>query len=119
MTLFKIEVPKKHKQKIGYALLFLLVSFGLYLMYLPADYFDTGEAMCLSVRFFDVECYGCGMTRAVMHLIHFEFTTAWDFNKLSFIVFPLMVCMLLWEIWQRFLKQDSKKNQPNNKDQEN
>ncbi|MCG9878996.1 MAG: DUF2752 domain-containing protein, partial [Bacteroidia bacterium] len=89
MKLFKLTIPDKHKRKVGYTLLFLLVAFGLFLMYLPADYFDTGEAMCLSVRFFDLECYGCGMTRGVMHLIHFEFAEAWEFNKLSFVVFPL------------------------------
>lgn len=115
MKFVKLIIPEKHKKKVGYALLFLLVSFGLFLMYLPADYFDTGEAMCLSVRFFDVECYGCGMTRGVMHLIHFEFAEAWGFNKLSFIVFPLLVFMLLLEIWQRFLKTNPQEQEPNNK----
>jgi hypothetical protein len=114
MGLLKIQVAEKHKKKVGYGLLFLLISFGLFLMYLPADYFDTGEAMCLSVRFFDVECYGCGLTRGVMHLIHFEFVEAWEFNKLTFIVFPLLVYTLLFEIWQRFLKPSSQEEFPPN-----
>jgi hypothetical protein len=114
MGLLKIQVAEKHKKKVGYGLLFSLISFGLFLMYLPADYFDTGEAMCLSVRFFDVECYGCGLTRGVMHLIHFEFVEAWEFNKLTFIVFPLLVYTLLFEIWQRFLKPSSQEEFPPN-----
>ena len=28
--------------------------------------------------------------KAIMHLLHFDFAGAWDFNKLSFIVFPMM-----------------------------
>jgi hypothetical protein len=95
----------KNKKRIGIALFLLLVSFGLTLMLLPADYFDAGPPMCLSVLLFDRNCYGCGMTRGVMHLIHFEFAEAWEFNKLSFIVFPLLVGMLLWEIYQRFFKK--------------
>jgi hypothetical protein len=114
MKLFKLTIPDKYKRKVGYALLFLLVAFGLFLMYLPADYFDMGEAICLSVRFFNVECYGCGLTRGVMHLIHFEFAEAWAFNKLTFIVFPLLVYTLLFEIWQRFLKPSSQEEFPPN-----
>jgi hypothetical protein len=37
-----------------------------------------------------VNCYGCGMTRASMRLIHLDFVGAWEFNKLSFIVFPAL-----------------------------
>ncbi|MCF8253020.1 MAG: DUF2752 domain-containing protein [Bacteroidia bacterium] len=93
------------KRKIGYVLLALLMAFGLILFLLPASYFDTGTPMCLSVILFNRNCYGCGMTRGVMHLIHFDFVEAWEFNKLSFIVFPLLVYMILWEIYTRFLKK--------------
>jgi hypothetical protein len=96
--------PKK-KRIIGSILLFLLVAFGITLLVLPSTFFDTGPPMCLSVLLFNKNCYGCGMTRGVMHLIHFEFAEAWEFNKLSFIVFPLLVGMLLWEIYQRFFKK--------------
>ncbi len=95
---------EKNKKKIGYALITLLLLVGIVLFLLPADYFDTGTPKCVSVILFDINCYGCGMTRGIMHLIHFEFESAWEFNKLSFIVFPLLVYMILWEIWRRFLK---------------
>jgi hypothetical protein len=45
----------------------------------------------MSVVFFDIECFACGMTRAIQHLIHFDFFIAYQFNKLSVIVFPLIV----------------------------
>ncbi len=98
------QLNPKTKRLIGYGLLFLLAVVGLTLFLLPADYFDTGTPTCLSVRLFNLECYGCGMTRGVMHLIHFEWTEAWNFNKLSFLVFPLLVYMILYEIYHRFLK---------------
>ncbi|MDZ4668882.1 MAG: DUF2752 domain-containing protein [bacterium] len=94
-----------NKRNIGIALLALLVCVGLILFWLPATFFENGTPMCLSVIFFNHECYGCGMTRGIMHLIHFNFEEAWAFNKLSFVVFPLLVYMLLWEIYTRFLKK--------------
>jgi hypothetical protein len=76
------------------ALLILTMVAPLFLLVLPANYFDTGESLCLSVRLFDIECFGCGITRAIMHLIHFDFAAAWSYNKLSFIILPLMV--MIW-----------------------
>jgi len=103
-----MQQPNKinsNKRNIGIILLSLLVGFGLILFWLPATFFDTGTAMCLSVIVFNRECYGCGMTRGVMHLIHFNFEQAWTFNKLSFVVFPLLVYMIIWEIYNRFFKK--------------
>lgn len=65
----------------------------LVLIYLPANYFDSGKSICLSVVLLDTTCYGCGMTKAIMHLCHFDFQKAFDYNKLSFIVFPIL-CFL-------------------------
>jgi len=55
---------------------------------MPADFFDTGTPVCLFTRLSGYSCYGCGMTRAMMHLLHLNFAIAWNYNKLSFIVFP-------------------------------
>jgi hypothetical protein len=60
------------------------------LFFLPADFFDKGESICLSVKLAGIECYACGLTKATMHFIHFEFEQAWNFNKLSFIVVPML-----------------------------
>jgi len=72
----------------------MILGAFLFLFFLPADYFDTGQSMCLSVVFFDLECLGCGLTRGIMHLMHLDFHTAWEFNKLSFIILPIGI--LLW-----------------------
>lgn len=77
--------------KVFFYLVFI-TPFILFLM--PSNYFDHGESSCLSVRLAGIECYACGMTRGVMHFLHFEFAKAWKFNKLTFIVVPML--SLLW-----------------------
>ncbi len=67
------------------------------LLVLPADFFDQGQSICLSVLLFKQECYACGLTRALMHLIHFEFAEAYYFNILAFIAFPLLAYQ--WFVW--------------------
>tara|TARA_R110001592_G_scaffold75225_1_gene227901 strand:+ start:79885 stop:80214 length:330 start_codon:yes stop_codon:yes gene_type:complete len=71
-----------------------LIAVPIGLLLLPADFFDSGESVCLSVVLLDQECYACGMTRGVQHLLHLDFMTAASFNRLSFIVLPLLI--LLW-----------------------
>ncbi len=103
----KINVAPETKKKIGIVVfLFLTIAF-ISLVILPADYFDQGRATCISVIMFDIECYGCGMTRAIQHLIHLDFQSAWTFNKLSFIVFPLAIGMILWELKKVIFYNDS------------
>lgn len=79
---------------VTYAINLIAVITPVVLLLLPIDFFDKGESICLSKVIFDLECYACGMTRGIMHLIHFDFSGAWAFNKLSFIVLPL-----LFPIW--------------------
>lgn len=79
------------------ARLVLIVAVPVILLILPATFFDTGRSLCLSKVLFDFECYGCGMSRACMHLIHFNFEEAYAYNMLSFIVFPLLA--IVWVQW--------------------
>src|SRR5688572_16954779 len=71
-----------------------LLAVPLLLLLLPADYFDQGQSLCLSMLLLDTKCLGCGITRAIQHLIHFEFEAAYSYNPLSFIVLPVL--MYLW-----------------------
>ncbi|MBF01589.1 DUF2752 domain-containing protein [Flavobacterium coralii] len=76
----------------------LVAPFVLFL--LPSDFFDKGESVCLSKMLAGMECYACGLTRATMHFIHFEFAEAWGFNKLSFIVVPLLFPLWLKAVFE-------------------
>jgi hypothetical protein len=97
------------RQNIKSKTLFVLLAvFPIVLSILPSDFFDQGSSVCLSRVLFDLECYACGLTRATMRLIHLDFKGAWEFNKLSFIVFPfisaLWVKLLLKQLGINILK---------------
>lgn len=67
---------------------------------LPVDFFDSGDSICLSKMLANMECYACGLTRATMHFIHFDFIKAWEFNKLSFIVVPMLFPLWLKSFYE-------------------
>lgn len=80
--------------------LLFLIAFPIVLWILPSTFFDnTGVELCPSKAFFDIECLGCGMTRGIMHLHHFEISDALYYNGLSFLVYPgLIVNWLIWVV---------------------
>ena len=83
------------------AKLSFIVLLPIVLLILPGNYFDDKQSMCFSMLLFDVNCYGCGLTRACQHLIHFQFEDAYAYNVLSFIAFPMLA--IVWVQW--FLKE--------------
>jgi hypothetical protein len=101
-----MEVTAKHSNRI---LLFLILGGYLivptFLLFLPADYFDHDKPkVCLYTLATGIECWGCGHTRATMHLIHFEFEEAILFNKLSLVIVPVIAFMWLNGIYQTIKK---------------
>ncbi len=80
-----------------WAWLAFLVLFPVLMLILPATYFDEGRAFCPSMLFFNIECFGCGMTRAVMHLIHLDVDSAAYYNAGSFVVAPAIA--FFWVKW--------------------
>jgi len=81
------------------------VAVPIILLLLPKTYFDTGTPLCPSMLILGEECPGCGLTRACMHLIHFDFEEAYIFNALCFIVFPILAftwAKWFWADWKEF-----------------
>ena len=81
-----------------------LAVLPIILFLLPKNAFDHGQSLCLFTLLSGEACFGCGMTRACMHLIHFDFETAATFNKISFIVFPILCGLYAQEFWKTFKK---------------
>ena len=67
-----------------------LIIAPIFFILLPQNYFTNKDSICLSIVFFDLECYGCGMTRALKALVSFNVSEAIEWNKLSIVVFPLL-----------------------------
>ena len=85
---------------VHYLWLAALLLCPLVLWLLPADFFNDGNGLgCPSRWLLDVECPGCGMTRAVMHLHHLDLTEAIYYNLGVVVVYPFLVW--LWQHWVR------------------
>lgn len=98
MPLISFYNPATRYQWFNTAWMLVLLFIPVLLWWLPAGFFDdTGVELCPSRAFFDVECFGCGITRAVMHLHHFEWQEAIYYNYLVVIVYPVLVA--LWFLW--------------------
>jgi len=42
--------------------------------------------VCLSRRWFGLDCPGCGMTRSLVSLVHGDFAAAWRYHRLGWLV---------------------------------
>ena len=78
--------------KLNIALL-AIFPFSLYLI--PKRFiFDNGLTFCLIKNIFGTECYGCGITRSFFSILYLDLGSAYEYNKLAFLVFPILV--YLW-----------------------
>lgn len=59
-----------------------------------------GPTICLFKNLFGTECYGCGMTRAIFSLLHFDFSSAYAYNRLVFLVAPILAYLYIKEVIQ-------------------
>ncbi len=82
---------------------YCLVPISIFL--LPIDLFDKDETIvCLSRLLFDMECWGCGLTRSVMHAMHGDFLLAYEYNHLITVVLPLLIAIWIKDVrvfWKR------------------
>jgi hypothetical protein len=86
------------KKLFAITYLIILLAIPIVVWVLPVDFFDEGQTVCLSVSLFNTECLGCGMTKALMHLMHFDVSSAIFYNMLSLVVLPLLLIVWLGAI---------------------
>jgi len=82
----------------------VLILIPIILFILPKEQFDHGQTICLYTLITGENCIGCGMTRACMRLIHFDILGALNFNKLSVVVFPILVFLYLKNLYSILFK---------------
>jgi hypothetical protein len=72
----------------------------------PLETLERYPAFCPFKRFLGIECYGCGMTRALCALLHGHGRLALQYNRGVLVAFPMMVlcgaCLSLPEFKKAF-----------------
>lgn len=61
---------------------------------------------CLITTLTGQPCWGCGMTHAVLHILHGAWFAAWDENPRAFVALPLLLfeyASWSWRLWLRSL----------------
>jgi hypothetical protein len=61
------------------------------LFFIPLDWLNKQHTICLVKNIFGVNCFGCGITRAVISGIQLDFNKSFEFNKMVVIVLPMLI----------------------------
>ena len=78
---------------------FLLRSEGQESVFLPGAKQAMPE-MCASRRIFGLPCPGCGLTRSFVSISHGQLSRAWNFNPVSFLLYPFIFVQIPWNAMQ-------------------
>lgn len=81
-----------------------LIAILAVLLITPYENFQNFHSICISKLLFEKQCWGCGMLRAFNLMLSFQFEKAYQLNKLSVIVAPIVSCIWLKET-KKFLKE--------------
>lgn len=80
---------------LAYSLIFLAT--------IPTELIERGPVVCIFKNLIGIECFGCGITRALSSILHGNLVAAVSYNKLVVIVFLLLCFILLKDIVSIFL----------------
>ena len=72
----------------------LYVVVFLLLLLLPISFFEQ-RSFCIYYNLFGVRCPGCGMTRAVVNLLHGNWERALMYNRFAAVVAPVLAAVIL------------------------
>ena len=87
-----MNISPKRSDRIFNKLLFSVILVLPILLYLvPLDWLNKQHTICLFKNIFGIDCYGCGITRAVLSGLHFNFEDAIIYNIIVVIVLPLLI----------------------------
>jgi len=75
---------------------FFLLPFLLSMVSL--DELERKRSICLFKNLFEVECCGCGLTKAVIAITQLDFVRAFEYNKLIVVVMPLIAYLCVKEM---------------------
>jgi hypothetical protein len=68
---------------------YIILPYVLYLI--PLDWLNEQHTICLIKNIFGVECFGCGITKAIVSFVQLDFIRAIEYNNMVIIVLPLFI----------------------------
>ncbi len=68
----------------------LIFAVPIFLYAVPLNWIKEQHSLCIYKNLFGTDCYGCGITKSVLCMLHLQFKEAFFYNKLIVIVFPLL-----------------------------
>lgn len=84
------------------SLLLIGLSYGIFVR-------KTGFAIpCIFYRITGLQCPGCGVTRMCLALMRLDFVAAYHYNKLLFIISPVIVFIIAQQIYRYIRFNDAK-----------
>lgn len=83
------------------AIVVALLPWVLY--FIPRDsFFEHQHTLCLFDNLLGRECWGCGMSRALLSLMYLDFEAAWNYHHGIIVVAPVLVWLwgkrIVWEV---------------------
>jgi hypothetical protein len=79
-----------------YSIVILIMPILLY--FIPVEWLNKQATICLFKNILGIECYGCGITRAIISGVQLNLRSAFQYNQMIVIVLPLLTY-----IWIRTL----------------
>ncbi|MGL4761153.1 MAG: DUF2752 domain-containing protein [Sarcina sp.] len=77
---------------------FVLLILGVILIYvIPLSYVE-GRSFCLFYNLFEIECLGCGFSRAFFNMTRLNLVKAIKYNKMILVLGPFAILMLISEL---------------------
>ncbi len=68
----------------------LIVLTPLLLYFIPIEWVNKQPSICLFKNIFGFDCYGCGITRAIICGVQLNFKSAIEYNQMILLVFPIL-----------------------------
>lgn len=77
--------------------LFLLLLIPIIIYLVPLSYIEN-RSFCLFYNLFEIECFGCGFTRAFFNMTRLNFIQSIKYNKMILFLGPLFLLAYFYEL---------------------
>ena len=83
----------------------VIVVMPILLYFIPMEWLNKQPSICLFKNIFGFDCYGCGITRAIISGVQLNLQSALEYNHMVAIVLPLLTYIWIKTVIS-FIKRD-------------